>query len=156
MRRMWDMATNAENAAIARLWFTAVWTGSGSLVEIDQLASPRVIFQYSPNSALHGVMEVRIFAHKMRNAFPDIAFEMIGEPRAKEESVVYDWRGAGTHTGPAFCDFLIEPLAEASGERVEFSGFTVIKLADGKIVEESIWSKERQAKLARAGGKWHL
>ena len=46
------------------------------------------------------------------------------------------WDGGGTHTGPAFSDFLIGSLPAATGRKMRFTGTTVLKLKDGKIVEE--------------------
>ena len=44
--------------------------------------------------------------------------------------------GDGTHTGPAFSDFLIGSLPAATGRKMHFTGTTVLRLKDGKIVEE--------------------
>jgi len=46
------------------------------------------------------------------------------------------WEGGGTHTGPAFKDFLVGELPPATGRKMHFTGTTVLKLKDGKIVEE--------------------
>ena len=46
------------------------------------------------------------------------------------------WEGGGTHTGPAFNDFLIGALPTATGRKMHFRGATVLRLKDGKIVEE--------------------
>ena len=46
------------------------------------------------------------------------------------------WDGGGTHTGAAFSDFLIGSLPAATGRKMRFTGTTVLKLKDGKIVEE--------------------
>jgi hypothetical protein len=50
--------------------------------------------------------------------------------------VVGRWGGGGTHTGAAFSDFLIGSLPAATGRKMRFTGTTVLKLKDGKIVEE--------------------
>ena len=47
-----------------------------------------------------------------------------------------EWEGGGTHTGPAFSDFLIGSLPAASGRKMRFTGTTVLRLQNGKIVEE--------------------
>jgi hypothetical protein len=44
--------------------------------------------------------------------------------------------GRGTHTGPAFNDFLVGGLPAATGRKRRFSGTTVLKVLNGKIVEE--------------------
>jgi predicted ester cyclase len=55
---------------------------------------------------------------------------------AEGDYVVGQWEGGGTHTGPAFDDFLLGSLPPATGRKMHFTGTTVLKLADGKIVEE--------------------
>ena len=42
----------------------------------------------------------------------------------------------GTHTGPAFDDFVVGGLKPATGKSMRFTGTTVLKVVDGKIVEE--------------------
>ena len=46
------------------------------------------------------------------------------------------WEGGGTHTGPAFRDFLAGGLLANTGRKMHFTGVTVLKLKDGKIIEE--------------------
>ena len=46
------------------------------------------------------------------------------------------WEGGGTHTGPAFGDFLVGSLPAATGRKMRFTGTTVLKLKNGKILEE--------------------
>jgi predicted ester cyclase len=50
--------------------------------------------------------------------------------------VVGRWEGGGTHTGPAFSDFLAGALPANTGRKMKFTGTTVLKLRDRKIVEE--------------------
>ena len=46
------------------------------------------------------------------------------------------WEGGGTHSGPAFSDFLVGSLPAGTGRKMHFTGTTVLKLKDGIIVEE--------------------
>ena len=46
------------------------------------------------------------------------------------------WEGGGTHTGPAFSDFLLGSLPAASGRKMRFTGTTVLRVENGKIAEE--------------------
>ena len=50
--------------------------------------------------------------------------------------MVRRWEGGGTHTGPAFNDFLVGSLPAATGRKMRFTGTTVLKLEGGKIVSE--------------------
>jgi len=44
--------------------------------------------------------------------------------------------GGGTHTGPAFSDFLCGSLPAASGRKMRFTGTTVLRVKNGRIAEE--------------------
>jgi superfamily I DNA/RNA helicase len=44
--------------------------------------------------------------------------------------------GGGTHTGPAYSDFLAGSLLEATGRMMRFTGVTVLRLENGQIAEE--------------------
>ncbi len=46
------------------------------------------------------------------------------------------WEGGGTHTGPAFSDFLVGSLPAASGRKMRLTGTTVPRVENGKIAEE--------------------
>ena len=48
----------------------------------------------------------------------------------------FKYPGGGTHTGPAFNDFLVGGLPAATGRKMHFTGTTVLRLRDGKILEE--------------------
>ena len=71
-----------------------------------------------------------------RKAFPDLNFWGVADLIAEGDYVVAHWEGGGTHTGPAFNDFLIGGLPANTGRKMKFTGTTVLKLQNGKIVEE--------------------
>ena len=71
-----------------------------------------------------------------RAAFPDLNFWGTADLIAEGDNVVGQWEGGGTHTGPAFNDFLVGPLPAATGRKMRFTGTTVLKVIDGRIVEE--------------------
>jgi predicted ester cyclase len=71
-----------------------------------------------------------------RKAFPDLNFWGAADLIAEGDYVVGRWEDGGTHTGPAFSDFLIGSLPAATGLKMRFSGTTVLRLEKGKIVEE--------------------
>ena len=70
-----------------------------------------------------------------REAFPDLNFWGAADLIAEGAYVVGRWEGGGTHTGPAFSDFLIGSLPAASGRKMRFTGTTVLRVENGKIVE---------------------
>jgi predicted ester cyclase len=71
-----------------------------------------------------------------RRAFPDLNFWGTADLIAEGEYVVGRWEGGGSHTGPAFNDFLIGSLPAATGRKMRFTGTTVLRIVNGKIVEE--------------------
>ena len=71
-----------------------------------------------------------------RAAFPDLAFSGTADLIAEGDYVVGRWVGGGTHTGPAFDDFLLGSLPAATGKKMRFTGTTVLRLEDGLIVKE--------------------
>ncbi len=71
-----------------------------------------------------------------RAAFPDLKFWGTADLIAEGDHVVGQWEGGGTHTGPAFSDFTIGSLPAATGRKMHFTGTTVLRLRNGKIVEE--------------------
>jgi predicted ester cyclase len=71
-----------------------------------------------------------------REAFPDLNFWGAAKLIAEGDYVVGRWEGGGTHTGPAFADFLLGSLPAASGRRMRFTGTTVLRVENAKIAEE--------------------
>jgi predicted ester cyclase len=69
-------------------------------------------------------------------AFPDLNFWGAADLIAEGDYVVGRWEGGGTHTGPAFGDFLAGSLPAASGRKMRFTGTTVLRVEHGKIAEE--------------------
>jgi predicted ester cyclase len=52
--------------------------------------------------------------------------------------VVGRWEGGGgTHTGSAFGDLLAGALPANTGRKMRFTGITILKVVNGKIVEEN-------------------
>jgi predicted ester cyclase len=127
--------SDEDNKAVA-CWFTAFWGSGFEPGIIDELAAPDIRFEYSLHKPLRGREEVREFALKFREAFPDLGFGATADLIAEGDYVVGQWKGGGTHTGPAFDDLPVGSLPAGSGRKMEFSGTTVIKVVDGKIAEE--------------------
>jgi predicted ester cyclase len=80
--------------------------------------------------------DIKAFMTGFRDAFPDLNFWGAADLIAEGEYVVGRWEGGGTHTGPAFSDFLIGALPPATGRKMRFTGTTVLRVQDGKITEE--------------------
>ena len=125
-----------DNKAIVGRWFTDFWGSDFDPSIIDELAVPDIRFEYSLHKPLRGREAVREFALRFREAFPDLGFGATADLIAEGDYVVGQWKGGGTHTGPAFDDLPVGELPANSGKRMEFTGTTVIKVLDGKIAEE--------------------
>ena len=130
------MPTVDDNKAIVGRWFTEFWGKKCNLAVVDELASPDMLLQYSLHEPRRGRDDIKAFMTDFREAFPDLNFWGIADLIAEGDYVVGRWAGGGTHTGPAFSDFLAGSLTANTGRTMRFTGTTVLKLKDGKIVEE--------------------
>ncbi|AYB34638.1 ester cyclase [Chryseolinea soli] len=124
------------NKAIVGRWFTDFWGETCNLGIVDELASPDMLLQYSLHDPRRGRQDIKAFMQDFRAAFPDLKFWGAADLIAEGDYVVGRWEGGGTHTGPAFSDFLAGSLPAATGRKMHFTGTTVLKLVNGKIVEE--------------------
>jgi predicted ester cyclase len=130
------MSKADDNKAIVGRWFTDFWGKTCNLGIVDELAAPDMLLQYSLHEPRRGHADIKSFMTGFREAFPDLAFEGAADLIAEGDYVVGRWKGGGTHTGPAFSDFLIGSLPAATGRKMYFTGTTVLRIADGKIAEE--------------------
>src|SRR6202140_2480150 len=135
MRRYY-MSKESDNKAIVGLWFTDFWGKTCNLSVLDELAAPDMLLQYSLHEPRRGRADIKAFMTDFRAAFPDLNFWGTADLIAEGEYVVGRWEGGGTRTGPAFSDFLIGSLPAATGRKMRFTGTTVLRLQNGKIVEE--------------------
>lgn len=125
-----------QNKAIVGRWFTEFWGETPDLSVVDELASPDMVLHYSLHEPRHGHADIKAFMTDFRKAFPDLNFWGTADLIAEGDYVVGQWEGGGTHTGPAHNDFLVGGLPPATGRKMHFAGITILKIIDGKIVEE--------------------
>ena len=130
------MSKEEDNKAIVGRWFTDFWGKTCKLDIVDELAAPDILLQYSLHDPRRGRDDIKAFMTDFRQAFPDLNFWGTAELIAEGDHVVGRWEGGGTHTGPAFDDFLAGSLPAATGRKMHFTGTTVLRLKDGRIVEE--------------------
>ena len=130
------MSKENENKAIVVRWFTQFWGETCDPSVVDELAAPDMLLQYSLHAPRRGHEDIKAFMSGFREAFPDLNFWGAADLIAEGEYVVGRWEGGGTHTGPAFNDFLIGSLPAATGRKMRFTGTTVLRIENGKIVEE--------------------
>jgi predicted ester cyclase len=125
-----------DNKAIVGRWFTDFWGKTCDLAIVDEIAAPDMVLHYSLHEPRRGHADIKAFMADFRRAFPDLAFWGTADLIAEGDYEVGRWEGGGTHTGPAFNDFLVGGLPAATGRKMRFTGTTVLRLKDGKIVEE--------------------
>ena len=130
------MSKEQENKAIVGRWFKEFWGNPWNPKVVDELAAPDMLLQYSLHAPRRGRADIKAFMEDFREAFPDLGFAGTADLIAEGDFVVGRWEGGGTHTGPAFKDFLAGSLPKASGRQMEFSGMTVLRVQNGKIAEE--------------------
>ena len=134
--RIIAMRKEADNKAVVGRWSTEFWGKKVNLGVIDEIAAPNMLLKYSLHEPRRGRDDIKAFMVDFRAAFPDLNFWGTADLIAEGDYVVGQWEGGGTHTGPAFNDFLIGGLPAATGRKMHFTGTTVLKVSDGKIVEE--------------------
>ena len=130
------MSKEQENKEIVGRWFTEFWGKTCNLAVVDELAAPDMLLQYSLHAPRRGRNDIKSFMNDFRAAFPDLEFGGTADLIAEGDYVVGRWEGGGTHTGPAFTDFLAGSLPAQSGRKMHFTGVTVLRVKDGKVAEE--------------------
>jgi predicted ester cyclase len=130
------MTKQEDNKAVVVRWFTDFWGETCDLSVVDDIAAPDMLLKYSLHEPRSGRGDIKAFMTDFRAAFPDLNFWATADLIAEGDYVVGQWEGGGTHTGPAFGDFLAGSLPAATGRTMRFTGTTVLKVVDGRIVEE--------------------
>ena len=130
------MTKQEDNKAVVVRWFTDFWGETCDLSVVDDIAAPDMLLRYSLHEPRCGRDDIKAFMTDFRAAFPDLNFWATADLIAEGDYVVGQWEGGGTHTGPAFGDFLAGSLPAATGRTMRFTGTTVLKVVDGRIVEE--------------------
>lgn len=130
------MSKEDDNKALIGRWFTGFWGNPWNPKIVDELAAPDMLLQYSLHAPRRGRADIKNFMTDFRAAFPDLNFWGAADLIAEGDYVVGRWEGGGTHTGPAFSDFLVGSLPAATGRKMKFTGTTVLKVVNGQITEE--------------------
>ncbi len=131
-----DSARLEANKAVVGRWFDLFWGKDFHAGVVKELAAPDMLLKYSLHAPRRGQDDILAFISNFRSAFPDLAFSGTAALIAEGDHVVGQWIGGGTHTGPAFDDFIAGGLRAATGRRMWFSGTTVLKVVNGRIQEE--------------------
>ena len=126
---MQEQSTLEANKALMRRWFEEVWNKGRADAIAEMFAADGVAHGLSdePAKTMKGPDDFRPFHAIFRGAFPDI--EVVVEDTIAEGDLVavrcsVRGRHSGDHLGVA-----------ASNAPVEFTGMTITRIKDGKIVE---------------------
>jgi predicted ester cyclase len=130
------MSLQDDNKAVIGRWFTDFWGKTCDLSVVDEIAAPDMLLKYSLHEPRKGRADIKAFMTDFRAAFPDLNFRGTADLIAEGDYVVGQWEGGGTHTGPAFNDFLVGGLPASTGRKMRFTGTTILKVKDGRILEE--------------------
>src|SRR3981081_2812210 len=114
------MSKQDDNKAVVGRWCTDFWGETGNTAVGAAVAAPDMLLKYSLHEPRRGRDDIKAFMTDFRAAFPDLKFWGVADLIAEGDYVVGQWEGGGTHTGPAFSDFLVGGLPAATGREMAF------------------------------------
>ena len=134
----------AKNKAAATKLFHAGWDRGDFAVLDEMIPSDALDHSTIPGkSPEKGAGSFKSIIGMFRAAIPDIKLTVHDEI-AEGDKVCHRWTLKGTHTGtPLFG-------VPASGKTLEFSGTTIVRITNGKVMER--WSNVDEMALARQLG----
>ncbi len=116
------------NIALMKRWFDEVWNQRRTATIIELFAPAGVSHGAAEDgSDLHGPGAFLPLFERLVGAFPDMKLT-VDDAIAQDDKVLIRWSIVTTHTG----NTLGMP---ATNKRVTFSGMTLAKIANGKIIE---------------------
>jgi steroid delta-isomerase-like uncharacterized protein len=113
----------------AHRWFEEVWN-QGSAAAIDELTHPDLIAHGLTDAAgneITGVPAFKTFHDNLRSAFPDLDVT-VEDTVMEDDMLVARCRVRATHSGNGLG-------IEATGNPVDFTGMSMMRIVDGRIVE---------------------
>ena len=118
-----------ENKQLVRRWFEEVWN-KGRAEAIDEMFAENGIahgLSDDPAKAIKGPTDFRPFHTTFRQAFPNMIID-VEDMVAEGDKVAARCSVRGKHEG----EFMGRAATQAP---VEFTGMTIVRIRDGKIVE---------------------
>jgi steroid delta-isomerase-like uncharacterized protein len=119
------MTTQSNKAVVER--FVEPWN-TGDFAAFDETVGEKYLLH--PDSSIDDLKNI---ITEYREAFPDLTIT-IEESIAAGDKVAYRWTMRGTHQRE------MEGI-RPTGRAVEFSGITIVRLEEGKIVEDRFESE---------------
>ncbi len=125
----------SENKVKFQLLYDEI-LNKGNLDAFEELCAPNFVKHAIPPSSDYGIEGSKQSVLMLRKAFPDIKYT-VEDMIEDGDKLVARWSAQGTHKG----EFMGIP---PTGKQVAFTGIEIIRVKDGKAVEE--WEE-----LDRAG-----
>jgi predicted ester cyclase len=126
-----------SNKDLAAEYFDAVWSEHYNPEKIRQLTDPDLLWRYPMHGEFHGPESVIEMLTTFRESLPDLKFWATEELLPAGDYVVARWEGGGTHTGKALTELPHGgPIPAGSGRKVFFTGMSLLKFRDGKVIED--------------------
>ena len=116
-----------ENKAIARRWSDEIWS-KGNLAAIDELIASDFVFNYPSAGVAPDREGYKRTVAELSGPCSDIQCST-DDVVAEGDKVVVRWTWSGTHTGEFWG-------VAATGKRITITGISILRIAEGKIVEE--------------------
>ena len=104
------------------------WIASGEIDRLDEVVDENVTMHYSGGDEVSGLDTYKEFSQSWVDGFSDLSFE-VHDMLADDDTVIAYMTMRGTHDG----EF---QGIEATGNSFEETGFNLLRLSDGKIVED--------------------
>jgi predicted ester cyclase len=111
-----------ENKAFVQRYVEEPWN-KGNVDALDEMCAPNFHLE-----GFGGVTEFKAAILGFRKSFPDLHFT-VEEIIAEGDKVAYRWTSRGTHQGE------YQGIAP-TGKAVTSTGITIIRIVDGKVVED--------------------
>ncbi len=115
-----------DNKAFIRRWFDEVWN-KGREEAIDEMFAADGVAHGLGDEPIRGPSDFKPFFHTFREAFPDIQV-VVEDAIAEGDKVVARCSVRGRHKGDTLG-------YAATNLPAEFTGITIVRVRDGKIVE---------------------
>ena len=116
-----------ENKAVARREVEELYA-RGNLDAAEEIYAPNYVGHDSTSGDIRGIEGAKQFAATFRQAFPDLQ-PTVEDQVAEGDKVVTRFSARGTHQGET------EEFGSPTGNRVEVTGITIERFADGKVAE---------------------
>jgi steroid delta-isomerase-like uncharacterized protein len=116
-----------SNKQVLRRWFDEVWNNGRAEVIDELFAADGIAHGLSDEMPMKGPADYKPFYQQFRSAFPDISV-VVEDMIAEGDRVAARCSVRGKHTSDSFG-------VTATNSPVEFTGITIVRIANGQIVE---------------------